>query len=390
MGKNTAVIGAGASGLMAAISAASAGNPVTIFEHTGQAGKKLLLTGNGKCNFTNTDINEGRFHSCTDDGHIRTVLDGFSTADTLDFFSSLGLLTKEKNGCIYPYTDMSATVLSLLKSRLEQLGVKIVYDLHVGEIRKPFVINGKSFDCVILATGGMSFPKTGSDGSGYDILKKLGCDIVKVLPALTPLTTAEDLSSLKGVRCRAALSLFVNEEKVQSSIGELQPYEEGLSGICAMDLSGLAIRALDEGEKVHIICDFMPDLSDDELEGYIQRMKEAFPERNMNGHLEGFMAPKLIRYLLHPLDSRKDSYIKDVIKTIKHHRFDMDTKMCRDLSRAQTVSGGLSFADVDMNLMLRKHPGIYVCGEVLDVYGDCGGFNLQWAISSGMLAGKLR
>ncbi|MCR5650602.1 MAG: aminoacetone oxidase family FAD-binding enzyme [Lachnospiraceae bacterium] len=388
--KKTAVVGAGASGMMAAVTAASNGNPVTIFEHTLQPGKKLLLTGNGKCNFTNRDMSEAHFHSCSDDGHIGKVLKSFSADDTIEFFSHAGLFTKEKNGCVYPYTDMSATVLSVLRSEMDRLRIKVVCDHHIDEISDPFIIDGETFDCVILAAGGKTFPKTGSDGSGFDILKKLGCRIVKVLPALTSVSLSEDLSMLKGVRCRAALSLFINGEKVQDSSGELQPYDGGLSGICAMDLSGLAIRALDEGADVYILCDFMPDMDEEELKAYIKRMKEDFPERNVNGWFEGIFAPKLLKYLLHPLDSRKEDFVSSVVDTIKRHRFCPDTKMCADLSRAQTVSGGLSFSQVTPDLMLKDHPGIYVCGELLDVYGDCGGYNLQWAFSSGHTAGRLR
>ena len=378
MGKKTAVIGAGASGIMAAISAASCGCSVTIYEHTGQAGKKLLLTGNGKGNFTNREMDGSHLHP-----------ERFSGGDLITFLSDLGLLTKEKNGCVYPFTDMSSTVLSLLKHELERLGVKVVFDHHIGWSDDLFLTDGNRYDRVILAMGGKSFPKTGSDGSGFELLQKMGCDLQKVLPALTPVSVNEDLSQLKGVRCRAKLKLFVNGRCVQASEGELQPYEEGLSGICAMDISGLCIRALDRGDDAYILCDLMPHMDEKQLEAYLLRMREEFPERGDMGLFEGLFSPKLSRYLLHPLDSRKESFIKDAVDTIKRHRFDPVKKMCDDLSRAQTVSGGLSFSEVDENLMLKKYPGIHVCGELLDVFGDCGGYNLQWAFSSGYVAGKL-
>ncbi len=389
MGKKTAVAGAGAAGIMAAISAASCGCPVTLFEHTGQAGKKLLLTGNGKCNFTNRDMDASHYHSGTSAGHIEKILERFSSAGTLAFFSDLGLLTKEKNGCIYPYTDMSSTVLSILKHEMERLDIRLVYDHHIQWSDDLFLINGERYDRVILAMGGKSFPKTGSDGSGFELLLRMGCSVEKVLPALTPVMTKEDVSQLKGIRCRARLKLFVNGVCVQRSEGELQPYEEGLSGICAMDISGLCIRALSREDDTYILCDFLPDMDEEHLRAYLLRMKEEFPERGDGGLLDGLFAPKLSRFLLHPLDSRRESFIDDAVDTIKHHRFRPDKKMCTDLSRAQTVSGGLSFLEVDENLMLKKYPGIYACGELLDVYGDCGGYNLQWAFSSGYAAGKL-
>ncbi|MBO4374149.1 MAG: aminoacetone oxidase family FAD-binding enzyme [Lachnospiraceae bacterium] len=389
MAKKVAVMGGGASGIMASISAASKGNDVTLFDQKDRVGNKLLLTGNGKCNFTNTDIDESHYHSFSDEGQTGRVLKAFSKEDTMAFFYRLGLFTKEKNGGIYPYTDTSATVLSLLKAEMKRLGVKVVTGFRAEEIKDDLNINGESFDAMILALGGKSFPKTGSDGSGFSMLEKLGCRIIKVLPALTPVTVNEDLSGLKGVRCRAILSLFINGINVQTASGELQPYEEGLSGICAMDISGLAIRALDEKKDVYVLCDFMPDMDEKELEDYLIRMKDSFPERNANGLLAGLFAEKLVHYLIHPLDSRKDSFIRDVVDTVKHHRFEVSPKMCSDFSRAQVVSGGLSFSEVNEKLMLKAHEGIYVCGELLDIYGDCGGYNLQWAFSSGYVAGKL-
>ncbi|MBO6111454.1 MAG: aminoacetone oxidase family FAD-binding enzyme [Lachnospiraceae bacterium] len=387
--KKVAVIGGGASGIFAAIKAASNGHAVTIYEHTDSIGKKLLVTGNGKCNFTNLNMGEEYYHSSTDNGLISGVLLRFGLKETLDFFDKLGLYTKEKNGGIYPYTDTSRTVLNLLKTELKRLKVNIVCMKDIKELMPEGMVNGDDYDAVILAAGGLTAKNTGSDGSGMKLLKDMGCRMIKPYPALCPLPVKEDLSALKGVRCRAVLSLITDGRLKMSSRGELQPYEGGLSGICAFDLSGEAALAVREKKQVKVECDLFPETDDEGFGTHILSMKNRHPGIGIKDILTGMLNEKLINHILHPLDERKDSFINDLTGAVKHRTYEISDKITGDYSKAQVTGGGLCLSELNDDLSLKRFPKIRVCGEVLDVYGNCGGYNLQWAMSSGYVAGDI-
>ncbi len=388
--KRIAVIGGGVSGIAAAIRASQNGHEVTIYEHTDSPGKKLLITGNGKCNFSNRDAGLEHYHSSSDRGNIAGVFSRFPAEDTLAFFESLGLCIKEKDGRIYPVTDSSRTVLEILKLELKRLSVGLELKRDIKSLDPDGVIEGKRYDVLIVAAGGLTFKNTGSDGSGLKMLRDLGVDVIKPLPALTPVPVKEEVSSLKGVRCRARVSLFTDGSFVRDSVGELQPYERGMSGICAMDVSGQAARALYSGKKAEIECDLFPELSDEGLEEHLRGIMSDHPERNLKEVLCGLFAGKLINHILHPVDTRRDDFLKETVKRIKHLRFTVDENIVKDFDKAQVISGGVSFEEMGRDLELKRYPNIRVCGELLDVYGDCGGYNLQWAFSSGFTAGDIK
>ena len=387
---NTAVTGAGASGIIAAISAARAGASVTIYEHKESAANKLLISGNGKCNFTNMRMDRSCFHSSTDDeGLIESLLSRFGVGECLKFYESLGVMHRERKGCVYPFTDTSESVKAALLLELQRLNVSVRYSCGKLDISADGSINGKKYDSIILSCGSLVFPKTGSDGSGYDILNALGVPITPLYPALTPLVVNEDLSGLKGVRCDAVLRL--TDEKgivIESSSGELQPYEKGFSGICAMDISSNACRMLGNGERVFIEVDFFPEMTDEAFCHEIRRRISDFPERDPAELFTGMLNKKLINYLIHPVDTRKADWVLDMCRNVRHHRYELSSDMIKDFSHAQTVSGGVPLNEVNDDCMLKKIKGIYVTGELLDADGICGGYNLHFAWMTGMAAGR--
>ena len=386
---NIAVIGGGASGIMAAITAARAGAAVTVYEHKESLANKILITGNGKCNFSNISMRSSCFHSSSDqDGKISRVLERFSNKECIDFFEGIGVWHRERKGGIYPYTDTAESVRSALLLELKRLRVSIVCNCGKIKVSKDMRVNGVLYDRVIIACGGCVASRTGSDGSGYEILKELGVPITSIYPALTPLIVKEELSALKGIRCDAALRLIGEDGRVEeSSSGELQPYDKGFSGICAMDISGKACRIFGIGKRACVEVDFFPAMTDDEFKAELDRRIQLYPRRKLNELLTGLFAKKLINYLVHPIDTRHEGYIDALCDNVKHHRYELSPEMLKDFSRAQTVAGGVPLSAVDDNCMLYGHEGIYVTGELLDADGICGGYNLHFAWATGMLAG---
>ncbi len=397
--KRVAVIGAGAAGIMAGITAARSGAAVSLLEHTDSIGSKILITGNGKCNYTNTGISRSRYHSGTDRaGRIESITDRFGYAEAVSFFESIGITGRERRGCIYPYTDTAESVRTALRLELKKLGteivcgcknIKIIYrKSNCIKVTSELFLGGRDFDSVIIACGGLAARKTGSDGSGYDLMRSLGASTTDIYPALTPLLLTEDLSAIKGVRCEAALTL--KDEKgsiIESSRGELQPFEKGLSGICALDISGNASRRTGAGERVYVETDFYPLCDDAGFQRMIRKRMECFPERNLTELLNGLFPKKLTGYLVHPVDTREDGYIGTLTENIKHHRYEVSPDIIKDFSRAQTTAGGVSLEGIDENCMLKGRDGIYAVGEILDADGVCGGYNLHFAWATGYIAG---
>ena len=375
---------------MAAISAARSGASVTIYEHRDSPASKLLITGNGKCNFTNERMDPACYHSSTDeDGQTARILQRFDNEKCMAFFESIGIRCRIRKGGVYPWSDTAESVRSALLLELKRLKVNVITKCGAISAGDDRTVNGCKYDRVIISCGSRVFPQTGSDGSGYDLLEKLGIKLTPLYPALTPLTVTEDLSRLKGVRCDAHLKLMDEEGHLtEEAAGELQPYDRGLSGICAMDISGNAYRILGSDKKAFVETDFFPALSDEEFRAEITRRREAFPDRNLSEMLTGLFPKKLINYLVHPVDTRRADFLDVLCDNVKHHRYELTDEMINDFSRAQTVAGGVPLYCIDENCMLKDHQGIYVTGELLDADGICGGYNLHLAWATGYIAGN--
>ena len=386
-----AVCGAGASGIAAAISAARAGALVVLFEHTDSPGRKILITGNGKCNFTNHEINTSKYHSTDDhESFMSGFLSRWGCRECLDLFDSIGVVYRQKRDGYYPRSDTAESVRRALLNELARLKVEIRLNTDIRDIdpvKKR--VNGENFDAVIIAMGSMVSGRAGSDGSGYGILRRMGLKVNKVYPALTPLTLKEDLSSITGVRCEAKLTLLDEEGcTVESSRGELQPFEKGFSGILAMDISGECCRILGSGRRAYVRADLYPDMDGEELLTFLKDRAERFGRQEPKDALVGMFPKKLINYLIHPLDTRVADYVEALALRIKGLEYELSDEMLKDVKRAQTAAGGLSLDEIDDDFALKKYKDIYVVGELVDIDGVCGGYNLHFAWGSGYMAGR--
>lgn len=395
------IIGGGAAGLVAAITAAEAGHQVTVLEHSSRIGKKILLTGNGRCNLTNTDQDISHFHGGNPD-FIQTVLHQCSYADTLSFFTRLGIYTKNKNGCLYPYSEQASAVLEVLRMKLRNLSATILTDCQVKRLKKDTCFIAETnlgqlqFDKLILATGSKAAEQTGSDGSGYALAKAFGHTIVKPLPALVQLRSeASCFKQLAGIRTQAKLTLYCNDNPAGKEVGELQLTSYGLSGIPTFQLSHLASRALDNGQTVMMQIDFMPDMELPALTAYLKNRAANGPDKKAEELLIGVLHKNLSLLLVKlagiKADRRIDSFTEQelfkVAKLMKQFRVPVSgTNSFRD---AQVCCGGVSSAEISTQLESKLVKGLYFAGELIDVHGDCGGYNLQWAWSSGMAAGRI-
>lgn len=380
------IIGSGASGLAAGISLLRCGYDVTILERNNISGKKLLLTGAGRCNFFNSDQNIIHYHSSDKD-----ILAKIITSDNIhlveDFITSLGIIPKVKDGYYYPFANQAYNMKELLERTYLDLGGKIKYNYLVEKIEKKsslFLINDTiSCDKLILATGSKAYKMTGSDGIGYQLAKKFNHHIVKVLPSLTSLITREKIN-LKGVRVDAKVTLYEDGVKVREELGQVQFTDYGLSGICIFNLSYYAVKGLNKNKKEVITIDLMPFMD-----------KVSFKNKKVYDLLLGFLPNKMIDYILKTLDVSKDVYYEDLsndkkqelTKILKEMEFNITSYKEFDFS--QVCSGGVSLREINpltMESIFVKN--LYIIGELLDVNGDCGGYNLTFAFLSGILTSR--
>ncbi|MBR4173409.1 MAG: NAD(P)/FAD-dependent oxidoreductase [Clostridia bacterium] len=378
-----AILGGGASGIMAAITAARCGSKVVLLERNHRIGKKLLMTGNGRCNITNMNVGADSYNSA----FVCDALKNFSVADTLDFFKKIGLLTYvEDEGRVYPVTNQASAVLDILRFELERRNIEIVCDFDTVKIEKNekgFVItekNGKKVtaDRVVVALGGKSAPSTGSDGGGYRLLEMLGHSVKTPEKALVQLKTDK---SIKGVRCLCKVSL-----NGKSETGEVQFTGYGLSGIPVLNLSKYA----KDGDRITL--DMIPDFTETELFEYLKKRDNQPLETYLVGMLNKPLGQMLLKEcnigkLTRESGSLEEFEIEKIAKKLKNWCFAVTGKMGWDNS--QVTSGGIELLEVNPKTMestLVKE--LYLSGEILDIDAPCGGFNLQWAWSSGYLAGK--
>lgn len=388
------VIGAGASGLMAAITAGRLGAPVTILERMEKPGKKLLMTGNGRCNLTNLIMREPSAFRGEKPEFACKILEQFGAEDVLDFFHGLGVLTKERSGYIYPYTDQAATVLDALLLEAGRLGIRIKCKEEAKSIRP---LQGGGFQIetntwtyeaeqIILSAGTMAASSSGFDDSGFRLADRLGHRIVTPLPALVPLTVSGGFpEAASGVRCPAKVTLYLDEKPILSDQGELQWTSYGISGIVVFQLSHFAARGLSEGKKAVVELDLLPDESVEELK---QMAAALMPELLLNG----LFAKKLQHALVKACFGKKrpkwdEASLIRLLEFAKRLR--LSVRGTKGFAHAQVCSGGVSVEEVHpQTLESSLAPGLYVTGELLDIDGICGGYNLQWAWSTGYVAGK--
>lgn len=404
--KDVVIIGGGAAGLTAAISAARSGSAVAVLEHMDRVGKKILSTGNGKCNLSN-ELQGGQNYRGPDPDFVYPVLEAFDLKKTLSFFRSIGILTISKKGYLYPRTEQASSVLDALRFECERQGAELKTLCRLQEIRPlypGFLIRyeeeGKKRELrtgsLIIASGGLSAAKTGSDGSIDPFLLKLGHSLTKRVPALCPLKCKGDFwGQISGVRTDAEIRLFSEEKALACERGNLQLTGYGISGIPVFQLSRWAAYELKKEHRVTAEVDFLPELESRQLQRYLQHRARATEGEELLRTFEGLLPKKLLPLILkksglEPKRKGKRLSEKEIKAFLLFAKaFPIEIKEPLSFEQSQVTAGGISVKEVNpFSLESRLLEGLFFAGEILDVDGRCGGYNLQWAWSSGYLAGK--
>lgn len=391
------IIGGGASGLTAAITASkNTKNKVTLIEKNQILGKKILATGNGKCNYYNSDQNIIHYNS-TNNNLIKEIINPENTKKVEDFFSNLGIIPKIKNGYYYPFSNQATTIKNALVNEVEK-NTKILTETTVEDLTKEndkFIIKTNNgiikADKVIIATGSKSSPKTGSDGFGYKLLKNLGHTIIDVLPALVQVKTkGKFLKDWSGIRTDVDASLYINDKLIKQESGEIQLTNYGVSGICIFNLSRFIPIALKNNDKVEIKINFLPFTKEvDNL------LKSLSNDKNITKTLEGILNNKLVSVILNQSSINKEksynelSFKEKEILLNNLSNFKLEVIGTNSYEESQVCSGGVPLTEINLkNMESKLIKNLHIVGELLDVDGDCGGYNLTFAWISGLLAGK--
>ncbi len=401
-GVKVGIVGGGASGMVAAIAAAREGAHVTLLERGGRIGRKLLVTGNGRCNLGNRALSQQEYY-CGDSAWLGGCLGQFGTEDTVHFFGSLGLLIKDRGGYLYPACEQASVVLDVLRAELKARKVQVVTDckingVHGGRDGKIVLESDEGsflFDHVVLACGGRAAPRTGSDGNGYALAAALGHTIMPTVPALVQLRCREDyFRAVAGVRADAEVRLCRKGRPAVSERGELQLVEYGISGIPVFQLSRRVGLLLREGGEVEISLNLLPDMDEAGMEELVQSREPLREGRTVEEFFTGLLHKKIMMLFI------KQAGLKPSLpaREASPEGLERVYGLCRDwrvhvtasnsYEHAQVTAGGVDVGEVTAGLESKKFPGVFFAGEMLDVDGRCGGYNLQWAWCSGYLAGR--
>ena len=389
--------------MTAALTAARLGHEVTLYERQARVGRKLMATGNGRCNLTNTGAGPSNYHGEAPD-FVRPALEAFPSEAALDFFRGLGLLAREEwGGRVYPLSNSANSVVDVLRQALDAAGVELIAGDRVRELRRAgsgYSVttesgDKRSFDAVVVACGGLAGEKLGGGRDGYELLKALGHTRTALRPALVQITTEPMYPrSLKGIKADCALRVLSRGGLLASSCGELLFTETGVSGPAAFDVSRAVSEAGDA--KMELEIDFLRDYSAAEVLAHLQNRVKTAPELPASELLTGSVHNRLGRMLIKfadveaaaPLSALSERELRTVAAACK--RFELPVRGTEGFANAQVTAGGIRTSEFDpRTLESRLCPRLFACGEVLDIDGDCGGYNLQWAWSSGVLAGHL-
>ena len=397
-----AVIGGGASGLTAAIAAAKNDAEVTIYEKMNRVGKKILATGNGRCNYTNMNLSKECYHSknltLTED-----VMKFFDLEKTLIFFNELGILPfVDESGKVYPNSLQASSVLDVLRYEIKRLKVEEMTDFNVTALRKgkdKFSIIGNdtiTADRVVLATGGKASPQFGSDGKGYEIAKSLGHEIIEPFPALVQLKLkGKYFKRIAGIKFDGTVKAYAGDKLIREEEGEILFTDYGISGPPILQISRKVIEELNKKSKTYLTIDMFPNHSNLKLYDILQDRFRRIDYKTIEEAMIGLINKKLIPVVLYEAGfdelnklcgklNKKEIY--KIIDILKGWKFEVTGH--NSWQQAQSTAGGIKLSEVNpKTLESLKVKGLYFAGEILDVDGDCGGFNLQWAWSSGYTAG---
>ena len=400
--RHVIIVGGGASGLAAAISAAREGAKVTLIEQKDRVGKKILSTGNGRCNLTNTYMEVECFRG-DDVSIVSKVLDQFGYEETMRFFEELGVILKDRQGYIYPISDQASTILDVLRMEIERLGISVYVEHKVEEIRvnkKGFAVytNQNTFygDAVILATGGKASPVLGSDGSGYGLAKAFGHHMSPVVPALVQLKGKGNyFKIISGVRANAKVSLFVDGKLMAADTGELQLTNYGISGIPVFQVSRYAAKGIYAKRQVMAEIDYLPNMDEMEMKVFFDTRLKNHGNKNIEDFFVGVFHKKLITMFLKEAkislqicaNELKEKEWSRLFALFKYFQIQIEDTNAFD--QAQICAGGILTSEISPETMESNFvDDLYLTGELLDVDGICGGYNLQWAWATGYIAGK--
>lgn len=395
------VIGGGPSGMLLSIVVKkySPNFTVRLFERNERVGKKLLATGNGRCNYTNVSLKKENFHSENENFPMK-IIDRFGYEDTIEFLKTLGIYpTVEKNGKVFPLSLQGSSVLDFLRFGMEKFGVEVVLEEKITYLKKnenSFILKGKNSytsDIVVIATGGMAMPVSGSDGIGYRLGKELGHNVVDFGPTIVQLESDfKRIKELKGVRIDSNAKLYVNDQFIDEKFGDILFTDYGLSGPAILDLSRKSIEGLNNGKKVEIRVNLL-GVTKEEIYKIISERVRNLEGIDFDKFFIGIVNKKLIKSIKDVLllqYGHKDTIINDdnFIKNLTNllSDFKMNISGYKGFGNAQSTTGGIDTKEVNDNLESTIVNGLYFIGEVLDVDGDCGGYNLQWAWSSAYIA----
>ena len=397
---NVCVIGGGAAGMMAAITAADCGHSVTLLERQARVGRKLMATGNGRCNLTNRHAAPAHYHG-EDSDWCAYALAAFDVEATLDWFAGHGLVTTtEDSGRVYPYSNMAGSVLDVLRYALERLDITLCAGCTVNRIRR----RGSGFtvetdqgsfaaDKVILCAGGAAGSKVGGVMDGYQLAKQLGHHRTALYPSLVQLKTDPTYPrALKGVKAEAAVTIRRGHEVLAENRGEILFTEYGVSGPAIFEISRAAATG---GEGLTVALDFLPDWDEAATMHWLRQRRDGAADREAGSLLAGTLHSRLGQMVCKAAGftnqnaaTLTDRELEKIGRCLR--RFTLEVQGVCGFDQAQVTAGGLRTDEFDPETMeSRLVPGFYACGEVLDIDGDCGGYNLQWAWSSGHLAGLL-
>lgn len=399
-----AVIGAGASGCMAALAASGEDNEVLLFDGNEKIGRKIYATGNGRCNLTNKRQAPSFYNSSSSPDKVRNILRRFSAKEIVDFFEENGILLHSRGDYVYPRTDQASTIARFFEMELGRSGVRFLPKTRITKIGKGpdgiFRIyaggNCTQADSVILSCGGLAGKKFGCTGDGYRFAEAFGHTVLSPLPALTSLCTSEKcIRRAAGVRCAASVTLMADGQAVRTEKGELQITKNGLSGIVVFQLSRFAALALSEGKDICARVDFLSDMQGQDERWEREKRRRLQGERNMTcaDWMLGLSNRAVTDMLLerHGIASEKKAYrisdemLSSLMDELRAFHFHITGTGGFD--NAQTTAGGVPLTELTDELESRMVPGLYITGEMADVDGLCGGYNLTWAFSTGHTAG---
>lgn len=403
--KHIIVVGGGAAGMMAAISARRLGAKVTILERNPRIGKKILATGNGRCNYTNINADVSCYHG-QNPKFAYSALSNFTVDDTLNFFAGLGIQAKvEELGKVFPMSDQASSIVDVFLYEINQLGVNVVCDALVKDIvrnNEQFIIhleNGRLYqgDRVIIAAGGKAMPASGSDGRGYELAAGLGHTITDIFPALVQLMLEGSFfKRIEGVKFVGTAEIMYNKKSVARDRGDILFANYGVSGPPILQISRIAGQLLKEGKEAYLKITIMDMLSADELRDLISKRFETAPRKPVDFSLVGLINKRLIPVVLMeagiknlklPVNELSGKQRAAIMNILQDWKFKI--RGTKSWPSAQVTAGGVDTDGIDQNTMESKSiKGLFFAGEIMDIDGQCGGFNLQWAWSSGFIAGQ--